>query len=143
MTQRIRYCRNRNTQINLDQLKEGTYKSKKGTIIWYSIVRGKREFYVCPKPKNSYNSSIYEPDSEFLGNCFAELNYAYKNLLSYGDKQAWRWLIRHARELEVPGGKKLKDFLIGGTFVDVDALIEFSGDTYNYPYAPRWGRRRI
>ena len=141
MIRKMRYCRN--TQINLDQLKEGTYKSKKGTIIWYSIVRGKREFYVCPKPKNSYNWSIYESLTGSVGNCYAELNRAYRDLLSYGDKQAWRWLIRHARELEVPGGKKLKDFLIGGTFVDVDALIKFSGDTYNYPYAPRWGRRRI
>ena len=122
---------------------EVTFKSRKGTVIKTYICEGKREFTVYPNIKNSENWNIYEPDSEFLGNCFAELNNAYRDLLSYGDKQAWRWLIRHVRELEVPGRKKLKDFLIGGTFVDVDALIEYSGDTYNYPYAPRWGRRRI
>ena len=45
--------------------------------------------------------------------------------MSYKDKQAWRWFIRKVRDLNIGNGKTVKDFLIGGTFLDETSLLEY------------------
>lgn len=103
---------------------EVIFKSRKGTVIKYSIDQfNTRVFLVFPPIKDIWFYLIHEPSKkDYITPGLSEITCVYNSLMRCKDKQAWRWFIRKVRDLYAGGDKRVKDFLIGGTFLDFDAL---------------------
>ena len=113
-----------------DGEREIIFKSRKGTVIEHTVEyhnsKKVNKFLVFPITNDIWFYSISEPEHKLIiypG--LYKINEIFKKLMSYKDKQAWRWFIRKVRDLDIGNGKTVKDFLIGGTILNEASLLKY------------------